>query len=200
MNRPNTTNLDIGKLEYYFRSTHFEPWLLYKKAYICWPNLNQCARSSSPSGGSIIIFCWLGHLKMSFYYPTSHSIGKEVLNFIYINLWSYLSQPFLFCYLFFALSILGSTNFVILPHFGRSVQPDEGPYWHVDPSCWRWFFWRAKVWPRLRRIRSGMPDEVQCSGDCSPGNCKLQLTENKRSLNISKDWIWTSRFAWVRSR
>ena len=30
-------------------------------------------------------FCWLGHLKMSFYYPSSHR-GREVVYFLYFNL------------------------------------------------------------------------------------------------------------------
>ena len=38
--------------------------------------------------------CWLGHLKMSFYYPSSHK-GREVVYFLYFNLWSYLCQPLL---------------------------------------------------------------------------------------------------------
>ena len=32
---------------------------------------------------------------MSFYYLTSHKEGREVVYFLYITLWSYLSQPFL---------------------------------------------------------------------------------------------------------
>ena len=30
-------------------------------------------------------FCWLGHLKMSFYYPSSHK-GRGVVYFLYFNL------------------------------------------------------------------------------------------------------------------
>ena len=31
-------------------------------------------------------FCWLSHLKMSFYYLTSHKEGREVVYFLYITL------------------------------------------------------------------------------------------------------------------
>ena len=41
-----------------------------------------------------VFFCWLGHLNMSFYYPSSHR-GREVVYFLYFNLWSYLCQPLL---------------------------------------------------------------------------------------------------------
>ena len=43
---------------------------------------------------SSLIFCWLGHLRMSFYYPTSHQLAKGVVYFLYITMWSYLSQTF----------------------------------------------------------------------------------------------------------
>ena len=40
--------------------------------------------------------CWLSHLKMSFYHLTSHKQGKGVVYFLFITLWSYFCQPFLY--------------------------------------------------------------------------------------------------------
>ena len=56
----------------------------------------------------LVIFCWLGHLKMSFYYQSSHVKGKGVLYFLFLNLWSY----FWAAILWFLWQLWGTIRFI----------------------------------------------------------------------------------------
>ena len=90
-----------GILWLFLAESHVLVWSQQKVPQGRWSAANHqiCRRKYTDfyQTGGKWFFCWLGHLKMSFYYPSSHrgQQGGGVIYFLCFNLWSHLCQPFL---------------------------------------------------------------------------------------------------------